>query len=444
MQRIKELDGLRALAIGAVLLVHFRPVHHPVFNWMAFGWAGVDLFFVISGFLITGILWNLRHHPSPFREFYRRRTLRIFPPYYLALCLILISARLHGESIPSREQFENWFFLSSLKGLSLNLMASRLFLRTGFSNAPLALDFHRLVLFERGLRVFWSLSVEELFYLFWAPVVLKGSKRFIIFCSITPLFVCPAIRGFSHTATFMETGNFFARFDSLAAGACLALLLIGVKRGPIPIRVVDRVAWIVMPVSAVAIVLLAWWCGAFRSIQVKSTLAFAVLGYSLIAAFCASVVAVCVRWSDTRLTEVIRFQPLVYLGSISYMMYLVHLPVYVAIGILLARLGLLHHIEAVQGTLAVGLTVVFSASSWKYFESPILRFKDRTSVVFDRKLPSRPEVQSVPLGSCLQIKAAHGNGSGQHPSRPVENAVLHPPLAALSMLKRGRQHITRP
>src|SRR5579863_4667079 len=142
MQRIKELDGLRALAILAVFLVHFRPVDHPIFNFMAFGWVGVDLFFVISGFLITGILLKLRRQPTPFRQFYWHRALRIFPPYYLALSLILLLARVHGEAISTHEQIVAWFFLSSVKGLSLTLMASRLFLQSSFMVAPLPLDFH--------------------------------------------------------------------------------------------------------------------------------------------------------------------------------------------------------------------------------------------------------------------------------------------------------------
>jgi peptidoglycan/LPS O-acetylase OafA/YrhL len=385
MHRIKELDGLRAFAILAVFLVHFRPVDHPIFNFMAFGWVGVDLFFVISGFLITGILLKLRQQPTPFRQFYWRRALRIFPPYYLALSLILLLARVHGEAISTHEQIVAWFFLSSLKGLSVKLMASRLFLQSSFMVAPLPLDFHRYELFERGLRVFWSLSVEELFYLFWAPVVLIGSRRFIAFCSIAPLFLCPVIRALNHTSTFMETANFFARFDSLSMGACLALLFVAVKRGAVSMRVLEWGALIAMPVSTLALALLAWRCGVVRNIQVKSTLAFAVFGYSLIAVLCASIVAVCVRWSDSKATRFFRFEPLAYLGSVSYMMYLIHLPVYVAVGIGLARLGPVPHRQIVQGALGVSLTIGLAAISWKHFESPILRLKGSRVRLFGAK-----------------------------------------------------------
>jgi peptidoglycan/LPS O-acetylase OafA/YrhL len=375
MHRIKELDGLRAFAIGAVFLVHFRPVHHSVFNFMAFGWAGVDLFFVISGFLITGVLLDLRRQTAPFKKFYWRRSLRIVPPYYLALTLILLLAYVRGERIPRRETLEAWTFLSSLQGLSLKLMSSRLFLQSSCHVERTLLDFHHYVDFERGLRVFWSLSVEELFYLFWAPVVLKGSRKFIAFCSVAPVLLCPVIRALNHTSTFMETANFFARFDSLSVGACLALLFVGAKRGVIEMPIIERSAFILAPASALALALLAWRSGVFQNVQVKSALAFAVFGYSLIALFWACIVGVCVRFSGTKFTRFVRLRPLVYLGLISYMMYLIHLPVYVAVGIAFARIGRIPHIEFLQPLFSVTVTVALAALSWRYFESPILRLK---------------------------------------------------------------------
>src|SRR5215469_9274502 len=98
--RILELDGLRALAITAVMLFHFSP-HH---NHFKLGWAGVDLFFVISGFLITGILLDLRTDPSPYRTFYWRRVLRIFPPYYAVLAAVAVIAFfIHHEPYDARQ-----------------------------------------------------------------------------------------------------------------------------------------------------------------------------------------------------------------------------------------------------------------------------------------------------------------------------------------------------
>jgi peptidoglycan/LPS O-acetylase OafA/YrhL len=80
VQRIKELDGLRTFAIFGVFLTHFRPVNQSGFDLLNIGWMGVDLFFGISGFLITSILIGLRGHEAPYKTFYWRRSLRIFPP----------------------------------------------------------------------------------------------------------------------------------------------------------------------------------------------------------------------------------------------------------------------------------------------------------------------------------------------------------------------------
>jgi peptidoglycan/LPS O-acetylase OafA/YrhL len=380
MTRIKELDGLRALAILGVLLVHFRPIHRPFFDPMALGWAGVDLFFVISGFLITGILFKLRQHPTPFREFYWRRALRIFPPYYLVLLLILLLSSLHGEEISRHEYVGAFLFLTSVsRRFSLHLMANRLLLHTGFGISPVVMNHHYFVLFQSGLWVFWSLSVEELFYLLWAPIILKGSMRFIVCCSVAPLIVCPTIRGLTLTSfNFGDQAlSFVTRFDALAAGACLALLFLAVRRERVAAQTLHRGSVIAASISALALALLLWRCGFLRNIEVRSTLAFSVFGYSLLAIFFASIVALSVQWSGLKRTRVLRMKALVYVGSISYMLYLIHIPVYVAVGLALSRIGSIPLPAIVHAVVAAGFAVGLAALSWKYFETPILKFKDR-------------------------------------------------------------------
>lgn len=347
---------------------------------MSLGWSGVDLFFVISGFLITGILIKLRQHPTPFREFYWRRALRIFPPYYMVLLLILALSTLHGEEIPRHEYAGAFLFLTSIsKKFSLHLIANRLLLRTGFSISPVAMNHHYFVLFQSGLWVFWSLSVEELFYLLWAPIILKGSMRFIVFCSVIPLIVCPTIRGLTLTSSNFgdQALSFITRFDALAAGACLALLFLGVQRGRVPAQVLERGSVIAASISAIAFALLLWWCGFFRNVEVRSTLPFSIFGYSLLAIFFASIIAMSVQWSGLKRTRVLRVKALVYVGSISYMLYLIHIPVYVAVGIALARIASIPLPAIVHGIMAAAFAIGLAALSWKYFEAPILKFKDR-------------------------------------------------------------------
>src|SRR5581483_8312292 len=100
-KRIPELDGLRGIAILMVLLFHFSDifgnVHGPFRGLRTIfipGWTGVDLFFVLSGFLISGVLLNAKESRHYFKDFYIKRVLRIFPVYYAALALFLIGAKL--------------------------------------------------------------------------------------------------------------------------------------------------------------------------------------------------------------------------------------------------------------------------------------------------------------------------------------------------------------
>src|SRR5208282_2208676 len=148
--RIRELDGLRGIAILVVVAYHYM-------SWLPatgaqLGWLGVDLFFVLSGFLITTILVNLRGSEHYFSVFYARRALRIFPLYYLAVGIYLASCLVSGMAGSPRLWAGYIFYYSSLlSGQNKNVMATSLAL--GVSS---------------GLAVLWSLSVEEIYYTIWA------------------------------------------------------------------------------------------------------------------------------------------------------------------------------------------------------------------------------------------------------------------------------------
>ena len=145
--RIKELDGVRGIAILLVLLHHFEPpagLPTAIVAGAYLGWSGVDLIFVLSGFLITGILLDTRDSPNYFTTFYARRALRILPLYFLTT---LIYFRLEPNPL------ERWFWshLSNWK--------------SAFGQDVPALSH------------FWSLAVEEQFYLVWPLVVILSPKR---------------------------------------------------------------------------------------------------------------------------------------------------------------------------------------------------------------------------------------------------------------------------
>ena len=114
--RIPELDGIRAIAILLVIGCHYEGFSSLLWGLPAFGWVGVDIFFVLSGFLITSILVELRGTESPIKVFYIRRVLRIFPIYYLTIFLIaVISLACNEHLIHIRWYVSRFLYLQSIK-----------------------------------------------------------------------------------------------------------------------------------------------------------------------------------------------------------------------------------------------------------------------------------------------------------------------------------------
>jgi peptidoglycan/LPS O-acetylase OafA/YrhL len=358
--RIVELDGLRTIAITAVLLIHFSP-HSDLFDM---GWVGVNLFFVISGFLITGILLNRRSDPRPYQKFYWRRIIRIFPPYYAVLAVIAVLAFVNREGFDRTVWMQVLFFLPALRrGISFHLIFQRLMGHTGFDLSRQGFAHASSSQYSNGLGVFWSLAVEELFYLLWAPVVLKGSQRLIIVFAVAPVLLCPILRGLTHTVDWYEGFGFITNFDSLAVGGCVALLL----------RAKPNVSkWTLLAPMPPLLFCFGWLClccGLFSGIEVRSTELFSIFGYSLLALIFGCVVAACVRSEGSSLFAPLRWGPVLYIGTISYTMYLVHSVIYVAVAKVLAG-------DIIRGLLAAFLTIGAAALSWRYFETPILRLRN--------------------------------------------------------------------
>ncbi len=226
---IPALDGLRGVAILLVMLLHFGgsetdpglagtalPALGRIYLWIADnGACGVDLFFVLSGFLITGILFDARGSRGYFRNFYARRALRIFPLYYGVLLVLLLPVNLMsldgaaGAQRPLADQWGLWLYCTNL------VMAVR--------DGPV---------FNSGwlhLSHFWSLAVEEHFYLVWPVVVFtfsrKTSMAICVGCGVVALALRACFLGVgigtTGCAPFMLTP---CRMDSLALGGFLALL----------------------------------------------------------------------------------------------------------------------------------------------------------------------------------------------------------------------------
>jgi peptidoglycan/LPS O-acetylase OafA/YrhL len=264
---IPALDGLRGIAIILVMLHHFtyyRPtsgIDALIGDVLFFGWAGVDLFFVLSGFLITGILLDTRDSGRYFSTFYARRILRIFPLYYLILFLALVvlpkfptvDAVLMAHDVPVElpPQWPYWSYL------------------TNFSIA------------DRGwvhwVDVGWSLAIEEHFYLVWPLVIWLCPPRLVAWLC-TGIFIAEVFaRSFARASGVPVLSIYlftWFRLDGLVIGALLA---VAQRRGIMP--ALDRLAPVVVIVGAAGLIAVTlqgghtWWWN--RRMQQ--------FGYSLIA-----------------------------------------------------------------------------------------------------------------------------------------------------------------
>jgi len=215
---IPALDGVRGIAILTVLLSHFFQREYfqteRIFYIVQNGWMGVDLFFVLSGFLITGILLDSRDRPGYFSGFYRRRALRIFPLYYFVVLVTWLTV-VFIEQAPQRLQGYDsflWYFTFT-PNIAMGLKNNWLWHSEVFN-----------------LNHLWSLAIEEQFYLFW-PLLLRfmSLRSLALLC----LILLGMGTGLRHMTDFVTGTEFsvaaytlpFCRMDGLAAGSFVAVAL---------------------------------------------------------------------------------------------------------------------------------------------------------------------------------------------------------------------------
>jgi peptidoglycan/LPS O-acetylase OafA/YrhL len=366
---IPALDGLRGIAIILVMLHHFtyyRPtsgIDALIGDVLFFGWAGVDLFFVLSGFLITGILLDTRDSGRYFSTFYARRILRIFPLYYLILFLALVvlpkfptvDAVLMAHDVPVElpPQWPYWSYL------------------TNFSIA------------DRGwvhwVDVGWSLAIEEHFYLVWPLVIWLCPPRLVAWLC-TGIFIAEVFaRSFARASGVPVLSIYlftWFRLDGLVIGALLA---VAQRRGIMP--ALDRLAPVVVIVGAAGLIAVTlqgghtWWWN--RRMQQ--------FGYSLIAVVAgAMLVSAISRPADSLWPRMLSAGWLRAFGKYSYCLYLIHLPVSRAVREY-AFNPLAYETIAIAPW--IGQVLFYGAAaapsfalawlSWRFFEAPILGLKAR-------------------------------------------------------------------
>jgi peptidoglycan/LPS O-acetylase OafA/YrhL len=300
---IGALDGVRGIAILLVLAFHFGRasthrlgLSHPLLDACDVGWIGVDLFFVLSGFLITGILYDSRNSEHFLRNFYMRRVLRIFPLYYGTLLLLLL---LQGIWPDPR----------------VLVPGSLPWLATYLGNALVAL--HGWEAIGHPLAHLWSLSVEEHFYLVWPFVLLWGTRRQLMALAAAIAALAFIMRvalmfmDLSADAGFVLTPT---RMDALAIGAFCGLAI----RGPRGAAGLVRPA--VLGTVACSIALLLVVLG--RSTVDSHDPVVLTAGLSLLALVCGGLIVIAIAWQP--LNRALDNIPLRFFGRYSYGLYILH------------------------------------------------------------------------------------------------------------------------
>jgi peptidoglycan/LPS O-acetylase OafA/YrhL len=387
--RVLEFDGIRGLAILSVIFCHYHAFASSFGGLTSIGWIGVDVFFVLSGFLITSILLDLRGGTSPFKYFYVRRFLRILPVYYGVLAVISAAAALSHEHLLHLGYFINRvFFLQSLLDSPQLLHRCYSVLR-GLLPLPALFQKSALPLADQGasldswansLGAAWSLSIEEYFYFLWAPVVLLlRRKSHVLAVAVLLWSASIGIRyiAFSGAHIYFE---FLARMDVLMTGAFLAIFFqwrrTASKRG----ELADMVMKCVMYVSATGFALSLWYERPILGRELRDSVSFLIFGLTMLNLFIATSLYLILRNKDGAILvcRFLRLRTLRHLGTISYAVYLMHIPVYYEVMHLAAR-----HFSETRGVdlsasiFSLVLVIILATISWRFLEQPILALKDR-------------------------------------------------------------------
>lgn len=347
-RHIPQLDGLRAFAILPVLLAHAWPDFKslPIARLGPAGWIGVDLFFVLSGFLITGILLDLRGSPHYFRNFYARRGLRIWPLYFAVLGYVfLLLPHLPGlaQDKLAVHGFSPWYYVAYVQNLKYG------------NGGPFP------------LAVTWSLAVEEHFYLVW-PLLVGFMKREHLPRLLIGLIVITTLARYFFLPHFGNTTASFLRFDEMAWGALLAWWMRSPSFSPAQLRTLSLAGcWIIAPVVYCILTQPAWsWLRAHGAV-------YTLLGIGFVSWVGLALTAAPGSWTFRALNT----RWLRYTGRISYGMYLLH-PIVLpnrALHVVLDKLrpGMTRDVISLAAEL--GAVYLVATFSWRWFESPLLRLK---------------------------------------------------------------------
>jgi peptidoglycan/LPS O-acetylase OafA/YrhL len=351
-QYYPALDGLRGLAILLVVVYH----NFGFIDYFFFGWLGVDLFFVLSGFLITDILLKTVERKDFLKNFYIRRALRIFPLYYFCLVLFLFVVPVLSNHFTVKYYTDNQVFLWTY-------LQNWLFI---FKEAGQTTGLHHL----------WSLAVEEQFYLIWPLVILAFKKPKILFAFITiVLLLVIAFRLWIWIYDVTNLAYFnlytFSRIDGLCIGCLVALLQ------KIDTNFLKKYTFFIVLFFAIANLV-------FFFINRSSNFSFpylALIGYTTFAMIFGLLVNEAVTKETKIINVVFTITPLRFLGKISYGLYIFHWPVYLILRPylpeLLPELGHNSYTNLLSSIIITLIGIFISWLSYHYFEKRFLDLKNK-------------------------------------------------------------------
>lgn len=350
LKHIPSLDGLRGIAVWAVILYHC----FPFFVITKIGWAGVDLFFVLSGFLITGILYDTKNTSKYYVNFITRRVLRIFPLYYFVLIGVFFILPIFPNLLTTNfKYYENhqlyfWFYIQNW-----------LYSIDGFPK-------------DHTLIHFWSLAVEEQFYIFW-PWIVKICPTKHLFKACIILIICSIFFRmswgfhFNYSVVYQYMAT-LSRVDALLIGGVMAILI---RQNP---RWLESMALPTLVISSIVILTVILSTGRLGFLSLSSI-------YTVIDFCCASLLLLCLSVNPVPiLTRVVNNSILQWSGKYSYGLYVYH---YIIFNILgrqmeptfssLMKNNFLANLTV--GIITVVLSIGISYLSYRYLESPFLHLK---------------------------------------------------------------------
>ncbi len=344
-RHIPALDGLRGVAALIVMLYHFFT------NRVPWGWMGVDLFFVLSGFLITGILLRTKDSPGYYRNYFARRSLRIFPLYFLFLVIFFLIFPLIGVSdgigdYPYLEGIQSWYWLYAQNWLVF---------------------FDPVYPGHEMITHFWSLAIEEQFYVFWPlAIYLLPNRRILSFCIglIALSISVRLIMFYGFDMSYLKVYVFtFSRLDALAVGSALAVM----------VRNSDHKEWLNRRTPSILIASTIGILVTFVLFKSMDFEAFTTYGYTVLAIFFGSLLVMALS-SDPRslVRRILETKPLTMFGKYSYGIYVYHIPV-----LRLGSRALSPYIESRAVTLIICfiMSLVVAYASYHLIEKRFLNLK---------------------------------------------------------------------